>query len=459
MSKKGGGSIPQPQSVDTTAKTQTAYNQQAIKDSAALNAIDIIGPTGSTVYKRRPDGTPYAQVTTLTPDAKAAFDTQQKITSNLSSRALNAINSAPTTPFTLNGVPYDPRNVDTSKLRTLDATSYGRPGGDGTAVGGGNIWNMSDGNTALPYDPRSYGDVSTIDQAAADRVYDEFQRTSGADFDLQLQRLTNDLNNRGIPVGSPAWNKAYAALQQSQDSSRRGAANQAYLTGHQVAGDTITREQGLRSTALAEALQFHDTANKDFADKLQLEQNLRGQIIGENNMVRNQSINDAAMYLTGAPAIQMPNAPNIPTYQFAPTDYSGIVQSNYANQMAAYNEKQKQSQGFWTGVGNAAATAATIWSSKAFKEDMGDADSFLRKVCDLEIRTWRYTDEFAKAKGQDTEKHIGPYAESWADTFGGPKDRIHLGDAIFVLYKAVQELAQIVCAQDAALKGGLESNG
>lgn len=453
MGKKGGDPIPQVQNADTTAKVQTGYNTKAITDSAKLNAVDIYGPTGSTVYKRRADGTPYAQVTTLNPTAKSAYDTQQQVGANLSTRALNAINSAPTTPFTLNGVPYDPRNVDTSQLRSFDATSYGRPGGNDSAVGGtgGNVWAMPTDNSALPYDPRSYGDVGQIDQEASNRVYDEFQRTSGADFDQQVQRLTNDMNNRGIPVGSAAWNKAYAALQQSQDSARRGAANQAYLTGHQVAGDTISREQGLRSTALTEALKFHDTANSDFTNKLQLEQNLRGQIVGENNMIRNQSINDASMYLTGAPAIQMPNAPNVPTYQFAPTDYAGIVQGNYNNQMAAYNAKQTQNQGFWSGVGNAAATGATLWamSSETFKEDLGDADAFLPRVRALPIRTWRYTEDVARASGLDTDPHIGPYAEKWAEAFGGPPNRIHLGDAIFVLYKAVQELAAKVTALEA----------
>lgn len=464
MGKKGGGAVPTAPDPVKTAQAQSQSNHQAAVDSASLNAVDIIGPGGKVIYTRRPDGTPRAQVTTLTPTGQHTFDLQQRAADALSGRALDAINAAPKTPFTLNGVPYDPRNVDTSKYNVFSANSYARPGGDTSAVGGGaspgaalgpgsgnsatvgNVWSMPQSGSSLPYDPRSYGDVGKIDQTAADRVFDEFKRTSGAQMDLETQRLTDDLNNRGIAVGSDAWNKAYSALQQSHDSAARGAANQAYLTGHQVAGDTIEREQGLRSTALQEALMSHNTANQDFANKLQLEQNLRGQIIGENNMVRNQGINDAAMYLQGAPAIQQPNTPNIPTYQIAPVDYAGIANANYANQMAAYNAQQQQKQGFWNGVGNLIGTGATLWKmcSRSYKHDLGDAESFLDRVQKLKMRTWQYTEAIAAANNLDTEPHIGPYAEDFADLFGGPSTRIHIGDALFILYRAVQELSDKV---------------
>ena len=427
---KEASSAPPPPDPSIAIKAQGAENKQAAIDNSRLSAIDIYGPNGSVVYKRRKDGTPFAQVTKVGAIAQDSINTQNRIANNLSHRALDAVNNAPRTPFTLKGVPYDPSKVDTSKL---------------------SIW--SDAATkGLPYDPTKYGDVSKIDKEAASRVYGEFMRTSGADFDAQTRQLTRDLSNRGIAVGSDAWNRAYSALQMNQDSARRGAANQAYLTGHQVAGDRLAREQSLRSTARGERVQDNTMGNADWLQRLQTEQNLRGSIIDERERVRNQSINDATIYLTGAPAIAQPESRATPTYSRQAVDVGGLMQQGFTNQMELWNAKNQQKQGFWNGVGNAASTAASLWmmSSAAFKEDVGDCDLFLRHVEAVPVKTWRYTKEHADLFGETTDLRIGPMAEDWAKLFGGPTDRINIHNAVFILYRAVQELSAKVRKMDAA---------
>jgi len=305
--------------------------------------------------------------------------------------------------------------------------------------GGQQQQGSQDSSGNLPYDPNSYGSVTEFDNNASRAVLSDFDRNMTPQFDTQNRALDNDLVNRGIAVGSEAWNRARSDLALQQNNARLGAQNQATLTGHQVAGDVISREQSLRGTAYNEALTTHNQQNTDFTNRLNMEQTLRGQIIGENERVRNSAINDASIYLSGAPAIAMPSGANNANYNTQATDVAGITQQGYANQMQQWNQRQAQTASMWQGIGSLAGTAVMM-SSKDFKEDVGEADAFLKRVQKVHVRTWRYDAESAQKFGADRDRHIGPFAEEWSALFGGPSDRIHLGDAIFTLYKAFQEL-------------------
>lgn len=457
---------PTPADPVALAAAQGQANKDAIRESAKVNAVDIFGPDGSTTYNRNPDGTPMAQVTTLNPVAQQAYNGQQQIALDLTGRAQNAVNAAPNTPFTLNGVPFDPRNFDASQYGTFNANSFARPGGNTSAVGasggtqgGGNavwgqntplegtpsgnsngVWSMTQNPGELPYDPRSYGDVGQINQGAADNIFNEGMRRMTPQFDQQRMRLEQNLHDRGIPITSEAARTATADLDRNQNDAITGLTGQAYDRGFSVAGENIAREQNLRGTAVGEALQFHNQANQDLTGKLQLEQNLRGQVIGEDNMVRNTSINDAMMYLQGAPAINQPNAPNVPTYQQQAVDHVGINNQVWGQQMQNYQNQVANNNSVWQGIGTAASLGARMWmaSSSTFKDNVGEPSAFLDKANALKIRSWDYTPESGHFDGRT---HIGPFAEEWSEAFGGPRDSIHLGDAIFVLWKAFQELS------------------
>lgn len=472
MGKKSTAAAPDPYA---TADAQSKQNVATTQANAQLNAVGQYGPWGQTTYEFGNQGgfenVPVAQHTTLTPKGQAVFDNQQNVALDLSNRATTALNNAPQTSFSLDGLKYDPNSYDTNGLPQYHATSYGRgqqvpstgaaggniTGGSGTnsvagSAGSDGLWNLPGTGTpqgsVLPYDPRSY-DVEAIDRGAQATSFNESMRNLQPQFDLQTMRNDDNLTNRGIPVGSRAWSQATGDMQRAQNNAIVGASNQAYAQGHQFAGDTINREQGLRTTAYNEGMASHQQAMSDYTTRLQTEQNLRSQALKEREMVRNSAINDASMYLQGAPAMQMPTAGAVPTYQMQAPNVGDMVYNSAQINAAAQQSKNSSNA---QALGNAAQAGASMWmmSTAVAKEDIGDASMFLPRVRALKVRSWRYTPEVAAASGTDTELHVGPLAEDWAAQFGGPRTRIHMGDAVFALYAAVQELAHKVDRLEAA---------
>ena len=104
---------------------------------------------------------------------------------------------------------------------------------------------------------------------------------------------------------------------------------------------------------------------------------------------------------------------------------------------------------FLTGTGLVMQGAGTfgplMMSSRAVKTENGAAPSVLDKLAQVPVETWRYH--------WGTQRHIGPYAEDFRDTFGvGDGQTIQYQDIIGVTLKAVQELAAEVKALRAELK-------
>ena len=94
-----------------------------------------------------------------------------------------------------------------------------------------------------------------------------------------------------------------------------------------------------------------------------------------------------------------------------------------------------------SGLGSLVSSGATLGGmymmcAKRFKENKRPAETVLEKVKSLPVERWKY-----KAGHADGKEHIGPYAEDFAERFGGSMDEISTVDAIGVLLKAVQELA------------------
>lgn len=96
-----------------------------------------------------------------------------------------------------------------------------------------------------------------------------------------------------------------------------------------------------------------------------------------------------------------------------------------------------KSSGLGSLIGGGATMAGMMYSSaREIKEDKRAAEPVLEKVKSLSVERWKY-----KAGHGDGKEHIGPYAEDFAERFGGCMDEISTVDAIGVLLKAVQELA------------------
>lgn len=96
-----------------------------------------------------------------------------------------------------------------------------------------------------------------------------------------------------------------------------------------------------------------------------------------------------------------------------------------------------KSSGLGSILGGGATMAGMMYASaREFKEDKRPAETVLEKVKSLSVERWKY-----KAGRGDGKEHIGPYAEDWAERFGGSGKEISVVDSIGVLLKAVQELA------------------
>lgn len=96
-----------------------------------------------------------------------------------------------------------------------------------------------------------------------------------------------------------------------------------------------------------------------------------------------------------------------------------------------------KSSGLGSMLGGGATMAGMMYASaREFKENKRPAETVLEKVKSLPVERWKY-----KPGRGDGKEHIGPYAEDWAERFGGSGKEISVVDSIGVLLKAVQELA------------------
>ena len=125
-----------------------------------------------------------------------------------------------------------------------------------------------------------------------------------------------DLANRGIRIGSAAYDRAMAGVGQNENDARQ----QVVLAG----GQEQSRLAGMDSAARAQLLQE-----------------------------RYQSANDPVNRLTALLSGSQVNTPNYQTYTpqgMATTDVAGLTQQNFANQQQNYAQKMAQQNALYGGL-------------------------------------------------------------------------------------------------------------
>lgn len=299
----------------------------------------------------------------------------------------------------------------------------------------------------LPYDPRSYGNIQQFNDQAGNAVYNESMRKLTPEFDLQSRRFEQQMADRGIPVGSEAYNSAWGQLQRSQGDARQSAINNSISAAGSEASRLLGLEQGLRGTSFQEAQTTHQQQNADMMQRLQTEQGLRNQMIQEMLMERNQPFNEASAFLQGAPALGMPQAPNMPSYNVQAPDVIGAQMGAYNAQMQNYNAQQQRQGSMWQGVANLAGSGAMAYamnpaafaafSSRQYKHDEAPAERIIDRVRQMPIYSWRYRHHIDPKQ----DLHVGPYAEDWQRLIGlGDGRTINVIDAVGVCLKSIKEL-------------------
>lgn len=123
----------------------------------------------------------------------------------------------------------------------------------------------------------------------------------------------------------------------------------------------------------------------------------------------------------------------------------GLYNSEYQGRLNAWNSSNaaaaNESAGFGQLIGTGITAASTFFSSKKLKdrkENVEDAE-ILEDVKTLPVDRWKYKKGVA-----DEGEHIGPYAEDFADRFGGDGKGINVVDAIGVNLAATKALAKQV---------------
>ena len=151
-------------------------------------------------------------------------------------------------------------------------------------------------------------------------------------FERDDQAMRTQLINSGIRPGSAAWGTEMGRLSQNKND----ALNSLLLSGHQTAVNDILTE-------------------------------------------RNQPLNEISALMSGS-QVSQPGYTNTPNTQVAGTDYAGMVQNNYNNQMKQYQadvSSNNAAMGGMFGLGGTLGSAALkygggalLFSDRRLKKDI-----------------------------------------------------------------------------------------
>lgn len=205
------------------------------------------------------------------------------------------------------------------------------------------------GSLSQPWNP----DTTAIES----RLFDLGSKTLDPKFAQQRSDLQTQLSNQGIKLGSDAYTRAMTDLSSAQGQS------------------------------------YNDLALRG-----------RGQAFSELQAMRNQPLNELSALLSGS-QVSMPNYnPNTPT-PIPTTDNAGLINQNYQQRLAAWQQNSANSGGLLGGLFNLGGTlgAAAIMSDKRTKDDIKEVG----KTKDgQKVYSWRY-----KHEGPKGPIHMGLMAQ------------------------------------------------
>ena len=255
---------------------------------------------------------------------------------------------------------------------------------------------VSDNITGMP-DAARVRDRSDV---ASDIFNRNFSLLSPA-LDRQNSRLLTNLQARGMPVGSEAFDEAYANQQRETGETLSRLA----MDSNIAAGQEQSREFGLDSAARSNAI--------------------------------------AELVAAMGGGYNPPN--NVPSGNAPSVNYSGLVTNQYNNEMAQYNQAQQNrtaTAGALGSIGGALLMKCSI-EAKTVTHELNPtwAAEVLNR---LPLYIWQYKDGEAP-EGDNGGQHIGPMAEHFKDlTTLGDGKTIPVVDIIGLLSGALQySLAEI----------------
>ena len=313
-----GGSAPSaPPAPDPkeTIAAQSAADKEAIAAQAQYNRINEVTPTGSLTYTGTPGQADYTRVTSLTPDQQKLLDLQENAgigAYDLANQELGRVSE------TLGkGFPVDLPNV-----RTLD-------------------------ESALPQriKGQSAEDIADMQNKVSDQAYQDFVRRNQRDWDTARNTENQSLADRGIAEGSDLYNREKDRTEREIADAKQAGAYGAFQLGQDYGLQQSNYTNQQRDSSLAEQLNMQ-----------QREQDLRNASLTEQKTIRDVPLSDIATLL-GYGSPQAPNVSSLQPININPVPAADIINSNYANQVAAYNAQlQNRGGGLFNTLIGAGAT-------------------------------------------------------------------------------------------------------
>lgn len=403
---------------------------QSLIDAQNAQRVSIHTPDGSAVYGSPTDSltiteSPYSQVQRARRQelANSLYDPARQIAGSVSGAGLN-FSDIPKWQYGINygaatakpGIVQGGQLVDQSGNPVEGNIQYGV---DPSRL---------DAKYALPGNADYQGMADELEQATYQRGVNRLQ----PDFDVDRQRLEQQLTDRGIPTNSAAGMAELDRLDRMQNEAKEnlalsaigaGRQEQARLFGQTLAGrgqmfGEDVSGANLRNAAQAQA-QGQDVSaaqqalglrGLDIAEQVQsaeLQNRARQQALNEQVLGQNQQLNVLQGILGNTPSFQLPN------FQVQPgADVLGANQLAYNGALNAYNQRQQQQQANLGGLFGLAGTlggAALLGSDRRFKTDIERIGELPNG---LPVYSFRYRKENRSTVGlmADDVEQVKPWA-------------------------------------------------
>lgn len=356
------------------ASAQTGQSVGTAIANTAMGQVNQVTPDGSITYKQ--SGTyawtdpnsgkvynlpQYTATTELSADARALRDANNR--GQLTLANLGADQAARAGDLLS-------RPMDTSTLPQMADRSGDQPvqyGADLTAPGYDRL--TGDAGLTTDYQNDFSADRKRVEDALFERLNPQLDRSRS--------NLETSLANRGIKLGSAAYDRALEESNKAANDARistvlAGGQEQSRLTelarqeaefGNNARQQTyannaaqVAFNNGTTSQSFADqqAIQGRrdNTSTQQFSQRQQIADALdrqRSQAMQEQFAIRSAPINEITALLSGS-QVATPQFGVAAPSQMATTDIAGIQQQGYANQMAAYQQKLAQQQAMMGGL-------------------------------------------------------------------------------------------------------------
>ena len=437
---------PTPPNPIATAAAQTGTNVSTAVANSYLNNVNQVTPDGSLTYSDTgthswtdpSTGQTYNIPTrtatqTLSPTGQQLKDVSNQTKLNLANMGQQqsaSISNWLSKPMDFSGAPTA-GNAQNILNVPAAATSFDPGGQQQTTFGdAGDI-------------TRSYG----ADNFSTDRqrVEDSLMQRMNPQLDRERGNIEQRLADQGIRYGSQAYTSAmddynrqandarFAAVGQAGGEQQRMMDMAAKQAGFQNSAQQQAYEQQLGRGTFANAAQtqqFGQNAaqaafgNAGLAQQVAQQQSgfnaenaARNQYMQEQYAQRNQPINEITSLMSGS-QVANPSFVNTPGSQIATTDFAGITNANFQNQMGVYNAQNQNYQQLMGGLLGLGAGA--IKSDRDTKTNIDRVGTVLaaapepgepgtvfsdNSAKELPIYRYSYKDD------PNATRHVGPMAQ------------------------------------------------